>query len=228
MNPRNDQIICAGYGRTGTTSLEHALERLGFIPVYSFFNIVKRRDLFREWIVVFKHSNPRPCLCRHVSSFKVVSDFPICIYADYLLAQSPGAKVILSVRDEDEWARSMVNLYKFAHGVEITVGTALSDRVRQVSDLFNRHVWTAVFKDGEPGDPDTAVRNYRRHNDKIRSIVKADNLLEFNVKQGWPPLCTFLGIDDVPNQAFPHVNRGLNHIRMSLLNLAFGRFEKGQ
>ena len=32
-----------------------------------------------------------------------------------------------------------------------------------------------------------------------------DKLLVFNVKDGWEPLCQFLGVD-VPNKPFPHRN----------------------
>ena len=32
-------------------------------------------------------------------------------------------------------------------------------------------------------------------------------MLEFHVKEGWEPLCKFLG-REVPKQGFPHVNEG--------------------
>ena len=34
---------------------------------------------------------------------------------------------------------------------------------------------------------------YSRHNAFVRSVVPKDQLLEFNAKQGWGPLCEFLG-----------------------------------
>lgn len=46
---------------------------------------------------------------------------------------------------------------------------------------------------------------YEEHNDWIRSLVRTDNLLEFNVKQGWEPLCQFLD-KPVPATPFPQVN----------------------
>jgi hypothetical protein len=52
----------------------------------------------------------------------------------------------------------------------------------------------------------------------VRSLVPAENLLEFNVKEGWDPLCWFLGNEVPKNLAFPHVNesagfRGMIHRR---------------
>ena len=35
--------------------------------------------------------------------------------------------------------------------------------------------------------------------------VPADNLLVFEVKQGWEPLCKFLGVPQ-PETPFPHIN----------------------
>jgi hypothetical protein len=52
----------------------------------------------------------------------------------------------------------------------------------------------------------------------VRSLVPTENLLEFNVKKGWEPLCRFLG-NEVPKElGFPHVNesagfRGMVHRR---------------
>jgi len=43
---------------------------------------------------------------------------------------------------------------------------------------------------------------YRRHNDTVRKLAAADQLLVFDVKQGWGPLCGFLG-KNVPEEAFP-------------------------
>ena len=39
----------------------------------------------------------------------------------------------------------------------------------------------------------------------VRKTVPSDRLLEFDVRQGWKPLCDFLG-KPVPDGAFPHIN----------------------
>jgi hypothetical protein len=46
------------------------------------------------------------------------------------------------------------------------------------------------------------------HTAHIRSLVPKDNLLEFHPKDGWEPLCKFLGKDVPAGQPFPHVNQG--------------------
>ena len=39
----------------------------------------------------------------------------------------------------------------------------------------------------------------------IRGLVPKERLLEWTVKDGWEPLCKFLG-KEVPDQPFPHTN----------------------
>ena len=46
-----------------------------------------------------------------------------------------------------------------------------------------------------------------KHVEYIRSIVPKENLLEFHPRDGWEPLCKFIG-KDVPKGDFPYVNKG--------------------
>ena len=50
-------------------------------------------------------------------------------------------------------------------------------------------------------------QHYVEHNEKIRRFAREQTreFLEFNVKDGWGPLCEFLG-DEVPNSLFPRGN----------------------
>ena len=41
--------------------------------------------------------------------------------------------------------------------------------------------------------------------DQVKSEVPADRLLVWEVKEGWEPLCQFLGVP-VPDQPFPRLN----------------------
>ena len=48
---------------------------------------------------------------------------------------------------------------------------------------------------------------YRNHNSRVRQIIPAKKLLEFNVREGWKPLCSFLEVETPPTP-FPHRNAG--------------------
>lgn len=44
-------------------------------------------------------------------------------------------------------------------------------------------------------------------NAEVQRTVPSDRLLVFDVKDGWEPLCHFLGVP-VPDTPFPHSNAG--------------------
>jgi hypothetical protein len=50
-----------------------------------------------------------------------------------------------------------------------------------------------------------AIEVYNRHNEQVRRTIQPDRLLVFEVRQGWEPLCRFLGVA-VPDEPFPHLN----------------------
>ena len=55
-------------------------------------------------------------------------------------------------------------------------------------------------------DPDAwLAAQYEAHNAQVKAEVPPDRLLVFNVKEGWGPLCAFLG-KEVPAEPFPFVN----------------------
>lgn len=49
-------------------------------------------------------------------------------------------------------------------------------------------------------------RLYREHNEAVIKTVAPDDLLVWNVKDGWSPLCAFLD-KPVPNGPIPHDNK---------------------
>lgn len=63
--------------------------------------------------------------------------------------------------------------------------------------------WTS----GDPQNRDALRRGFVQHNEHIRFIVPKDKLLDFQVQEGWEPLCKFLG-KPVPDEPFPHANEG--------------------
>ena len=50
-------------------------------------------------------------------------------------------------------------------------------------------------------------RVFKEHNDMVRTLAleQRKEFLEFQLGDGWEPLCKFLG-KDVPDMDFPHVN----------------------
>ena len=54
-------------------------------------------------------------------------------------------------------------------------------------------------------DKEKAIKFFNSWNDRIKNTVPAEKLLEYEVKDGWKPLCDFLECS-VPDEPFPHSN----------------------
>ena len=64
-----------------------------------------------------------------------------------------------------------------------------------------------IAKTGFPSglDRDDLMKAFVAHNEAVKAAIPADQLLVFQVKEGWEPLCAFLGVS-VPDGPFPRTN----------------------
>ncbi|AGL19423.1 sulfotransferase family protein [Actinoplanes sp. N902-109] len=188
-------VIGAGFGRTGTLSLKTALEQLGFGPCMHMLPLLDdpgRAALFQRAADGDGHA-----LGKALAGCRSTVDWPGTFFWRELVAAHPDAKVILTVRDPGKWYESACNtIFQAAQhapaGVEVQVG------------MTHRIVWEGTFG-GRFTDRDHAIRVFEEHNAAVRREVPADRLLEFEVKDGWAPLCEFLGVP-VPGTDFPRTN----------------------
>lgn len=65
------------------------------------------------------------------------------------------------------------------------------------------HTWTG----GDVNNMEKLKKGYAAHYARMREIVPKERLLEWHPKDGWEPLCQFLG-HEVPEGEFPKVNQG--------------------
>jgi hypothetical protein len=77
-------------------------------------------------------------------------------------------------------------------------------------------VWEGTF-DGRFGDRAYAMEVFERHNEAVRRRVPPERLLVFDVREGWAPLCGFLGVE-APDRPFPRLNEA-RKMRLRLLGL---------
>jgi hypothetical protein len=84
--------------------------------------------------------------------------------------------------------------------------------VRRVVDNFERNFFRI-----EPTKyvEEDAKARVEEHNREVKAAVPAESLLVFSVKEGWEPLCNFLG-EPVPDEAFPHENAGVAEIEQKI------------
>jgi hypothetical protein len=113
----------------------------------------------------------------------------------------PKAKVILTVRDPDAWFDSVqATIAPFV----AARGRHPSPHVNAIAEMAYQTIVAPIF-DARLSDRDHATRIFREHIAAVQSEVPAHRLLTFDPREGWRPLCEFLGVD-VPDVPFPSTN----------------------
>jgi Sulfotransferase domain len=187
-------VIGAGLGRTGTTSLKFALEQLGFARCHHMSELIVHPEQSASWE---RAAAGEPVDWEEIlKGYRATTDWPACHFYKTLAERYPGAKVILSVRDPRRWFEST---QATIFNPEFLAAT----RTRP-NGGFVRNVLLSVF-DGRMHDRDHLIEVYERHNAEVRRTIAPERLLVYEVSQGWEPLCRFLGVP-VPASPFPRVN----------------------
>jgi len=172
------------------------------------------------------------------------SDAPLRLFHMELLERSPKAKVILTTHPNgrEAWIesfRSTVVAFSAIHSrpfsflfSHIPWGDSAYKQLQCRAERvwwepwylpWVKICWTINFTKADLEG--CADHYYEERNDYVRSTVPQGQLLEYNVKQGWEPLCQFLEVpvEDCPsshNIPFPRVNtRSDNDIAFWVLRL---------
>lgn len=217
------RVIGAGFGRTGTTSLKAALERLGFGPSYSLTEVFENPEHVGFWEAARRKE--KVVWEEFLRAYEVAVDWPACSFYEELMAAFPEASVILTVRDPEPWYESMrstiYQLRKLTGGplpVRAAFGLAglfvpgITGTVRLADQL----VWQDTF-DGSFEDKAHAMKVFEQSNERVSRRVPQERLLVFDVREGWAPLCEFLGVE-TPDTPFPYLNEA-RAMRRRLLGL---------
>ncbi len=201
-------MIGAGFGRTGTTSLEAALEELGFGPCYSMENALESPEQVEAWEAA---SRGEPVGWQALlEGYRSTLDWPAASFYEELMEAYPGAKVILTVRDPEVWYESTLNtIYGVPRSVYASPVLSLlglfATRTRRATQVTEGVIWEGTFS-GRFEDKEYAIGIFERHNEEVRERVPPAKLLVYSVKQGWEPLCEFLGVEEPVDKPFPHLN----------------------
>lgn len=193
------KLIGAGFGRTGTLSLKAALETLGFGPCHHMLEVFmnqKQAPVFSaaargekvDWNAL-------------LGTYKSLVDWPGAYFWQELAARYPDAKVLLSHRDPEKWYSSFADTIVKVMNVEPPEGTpAETVGVMKMASLIVRN---KTFSGNL--DKDHAIAVYKAHNETVKRTIPPERLLVFDVREGWDPLCQFLGVP-VPATDFPRTN----------------------
>ena len=205
------KVIGAGLGRTGTASLKEALEELGFGPCYHMIEVFEHPEHVGFWEAAWR-GEPVDW-DGLLGGYEAAVDWPACTFYEELLQRHPDARVLLSVRDPERWYESTRDtIYQIS---KITASSRLSravfafvglfvSRIFEIGRMGNEIIWQGTF-DGRFEDRSHAIEVFVRHNEEVKRRVPAEKLLVFEVKEGWRPLCEFLGVAE-PDKPFPRLN----------------------
>ena len=195
------KIVGAGFGRTGTLSLKHALELLGYGPCYHMFELSNRTDHVELWQRAM--DGELQSWDEIFRDYQSAVDWPTCSFWRELAEAYPSAKFILTEREPESWYRSASSTI-FPAMVE---GRSSADPNRRARvQMASRLILSRTF-DERFDDKDHAMSVYRRHVLEVTAALPRDRLLIMSVGEGWGPLCDFLSCE-VPDVDFPRVNDG--------------------
>jgi len=198
------KVICAGLAKTGTTSLAKALQVLG----YNVYDFQEHYEIhFQQWLDSFE-TDRHPNFKEIYQGVDAVTDVPPAFWFEEISADFPEAKIILTVRDsEDAWLKSWKEHLQLGSKMLPFYARILFYIVpwmKKTKHFFDT-LHHAIYGSFDPEATALYRVKYRQHNERVQAVIPAEKLLVFNVKQGWKPLCEFLGCD-VPSTPFPRVN----------------------
>lgn len=189
------KVIGTGYPRTGTASLKLALEQLGFGPCHHMREIMMYPESAALWVEAAAAPD-RADWNKVLAGYHATTDAPSCSFWRELIDFFPDARVIHSKRDPEKWFESTQETVFSPQWVERTLSLP-------IREFFEQAVY-AEFGDNLH-DRDFMLEQFKRHTDEVITAVPKERLLVFEAREGWEPLCEFLGVA-VPDTPFPNVN----------------------
>lgn len=216
---RPTRVLSLGLPRTGTASMAAALRTLGYQDVWHGIDALGSTS---DWAVLDRAADATfPSLPSYTGQPFTRADWDEIwgpceaitdigsIFSAQLVEAYPEAKVVLVERDVDRWYASVEegvfsSLWGtvpdfFVGVVEPLIGSVAGPASRKhllgFFEAQNVDALRAKARDG-----------YRAHYQRMREMVPRERLLDFNMEDGWEPLCEFLGREIPAGVPFPHVN----------------------
>jgi hypothetical protein len=200
------RLIGAGLPRTATLAQKVALETLGVGPCYHMVDVLgdlSRTQIWRSaldgnanWDEIF-------------AGYQSTVDWPGSYYYRELREAYPDAKVLLSVRSAESWAKSMLESIggMFYGDMMMTDLSSARERIdpawSEYCELM-REMWhrSGLLPRGG-ADAASLARAFERHNAEVQDAF--DDVLVWSPADGWEPICELLEVP-VPETPFPRVN----------------------
>ena len=199
------RVIGVGLGQTGTHSLSAALELLGFGECFHADKMLEQGDVraAKAWLDI---AAGRPARWNDIfREYRSIASFPAWALYKEMLARFPEARVVLTVRDKEQWFNDINAGDYAAFKADPRWLFWFSPVKRVMRKLENLLILDRKYHH-KLHDRQYALEVFEEHIQEVRRAVPADRLLIFDVKQGWGPLCNFLNVPVPGDKPFPRLN----------------------
>lgn len=186
------KIVGSGLGRTGTKSMQTALNMLGFGPCHHMIEVFQHPESVPLWIEAGRGKPDWDAIFRDYNS---MVDYPGAYYWRQLADYYPDAKVLHTERDPDKWFDS-------TQATIFAPGSPTGNAQGPMAEFFGSFMGEIRDK---LHDRAFMTDHFRRHNAMVKATIPAERLLVYQTGEGWDRLCAFLGVP-VPDQPYPSEN----------------------
>ncbi|KAI0451112.1 hypothetical protein F5B21DRAFT_488213 [Xylaria acuta] len=218
---REVQVISAGYSRTGTVSMSLALQKLLDGPILHGGTqiLVRDDDYCLTWIKAYEareagdKQETLKLVRKATAGFVGTADLPPADFMSEMVELYPDAKVVLVRRDATRWWNSIATLT--SRTTPSWLGAVLAPipgwrHLATFAQVYSRSTLRLAGLDDPNASPKDLIQHggphiLEAHQEKVRSLVPKERLLEMDLNDGWEPLCKFLGVP-VPDEPFPRAN----------------------
>ena len=201
------KLIGAGLPRTATSSQKAAMDILGLSPCYHMQNVFADLDEAVKWNAALDSIEA----LEDVTAGSVsVIDYPGSYHWRGLMDIYPDAKVMLSVRSGESWAKSMQqtiwamlwgdNLLGHVTKVQCDVDPKYDFYIKMMKSM-----WIRANIADENSTLESMATAMEAYNQEVIASVPEDRLLVWQIGDGWEPICEFMDLP-VPSEDFPHIN----------------------
>jgi hypothetical protein len=221
---KKNKVFCIGANKTGTSSLSKLFSDLGYNVPSQKFQETHLRDIHLNFNVK-KFTN-------FVNKYDFFQDIPFSLDNFYVRVDTlyPNSKFILTIRDSEEWYKSLINFHlsKMNKDKQLTRISSIKNvkkndlkRIKWIDNNYsyeiikNYHVskivdykikydWSLLY------DKDHYINSYEQRISEIIKFFqkKKDQLLIIDItkENDTRKLFKFLSINK-NNEAFPHMNK---------------------
>jgi hypothetical protein len=211
LNPKikikDHKVFCIGFHKTGTTSLFQALTQMGYIMGNQAVGEILGEDIY---------DNRYDRLMNYCRTADAYQDHPFFFpgFFKKLDKEFPGAKFVLSVRDdENQWFRSLCRFWTNRISSDISRRPTEEDMITapyRYIGYFCQKV-KMLYPNMEFLEDKPYKKTYLDHNADVREYFKdrPNDLLELNVADpdSYQKLADFLGVKVKKNKKFPWKNK---------------------